>query len=444
MNFQTSLPYAPDSNLHVIEGLDISGTPIFQRPGDWRCKPVDMYTLLQGIIERCLATKQADGTYLVSPVIYNETMGGGEFSSMSKWTERTYPDGVLNEVSGYVANLLDNYPHNLLLKAIDDKFYSLATCVEGSMHNVSCYGVYDEETHAFTPYDNLAAIYQAAGVSFRYDVPGEHNSVLLLTSPARISGVDIYGVIGTSDRLFPEVLIDRYKVMQVMRYIVPQAYDLIKEHTVAFPGESQKIGAYIDEMCYGNDWCEADFYGWHWKDYYKEGKCNDTWKLFLDVFANEANWIETTEQATFGFNRTLWECMFVRYWGTSFKNYVAWRVIFSQTAAKFKIAHYADIPKDLILGGTWGGGWDGGVKTLDNTPLVVGKNELKKWSEVTGGEVAYRSADGFHTPMYFDWNDYAPDGTHDISCSLTYFLIADYHFQFCKHSDFGGDVTWTA
>jgi hypothetical protein len=74
MDFQLTLPYAADSNLHVIAGLDVTGTPIYQRPGDWRCKPVDMYTLLQGIIERCLATQQSDGSFLVSPTIYDETM----------------------------------------------------------------------------------------------------------------------------------------------------------------------------------------------------------------------------------------------------------------------------------------------------------------------------------------------------------------------------------
>jgi len=211
MNFQTSLPYAADSGLHVIAGLNVGGTPIYQRHGLDRILPVDMYTLLQGIIERCLATwDEIQQRYLVLPNIYSST-----------WTERTYPGGVLNEVSGYVTNLMDNYPAGALLAAIDDKLWALGSCGVDPIHEgASCYGTLMDTVPYWNEFLDITFAMTAAGVAF------DPVSFEMQCIPARVTGgAPIYGPPATSGRIYPELLIDRYKVMQQLRWKKAVMYD---------------------------------------------------------------------------------------------------------------------------------------------------------------------------------------------------------------------------
>jgi hypothetical protein len=436
MNFQLALPYATDSNLHVIEGLDVTGAPIYQRPGDWRFEPADMYTLLQGIIERCLATQLPSGNYLVSPTIYDETMFSTEehisFAPISKWTERTYPDGVLNEVSGYVRNLMDNYPQWLLLLAIDDKIWQLGQCVEGPTHMVSFYGTYDKDTHIFVPYDDVASIFQAAGVG--YDPVS--NQLLLI--PGRLNGgVDVYGAPNSGARIYPEVLIARYKVLQVMRYCIPSIYDAAKS-SASFSEVYTETGNFPRDgrpQFYPN-WY---YYNMYWYDWYKETACNIVLDQVKVKVADPSTWgTDTFENMTlFRHTKCAWN-IFNVYMGANY-----WEVSLLQTGPVFKIKAYDKIPKALIIIGEYSGGETAGLKNADGGELVVGKNELRRWENSTSSFEEFKSEDGFPHDFEYEWNASTPNGYTNANCSIPLTLLADYHFQFCKHSEFGGDATWT-
>ncbi|MFA5401289.1 MAG: hypothetical protein WC359_12650 [Dehalococcoidia bacterium] len=441
MDFQLSLPYATDSGLHVIQGLDVTGTPIYQRAGDWRCKPVDMYTLLQGIIERCLATQQPDGSYLVSPTIFDETMFSTDehipYAPISKWTERTYPDGVLNEVSGYVANLMDNYPASLLLLAIDDKIWQLGYCVEGPIHPVSVYGTLSDTSPFFVPYDDPTAIFQAAGVG--YDPVTNQLQIV----PARITGGDpIYGSPEGATRIYPELLIDRYKILQVLRWKKANIGDTRRYagSAVGFsdPEYTDNHGYYISAPSW-------------WTTEYVEGLHAIACQRARD------DWTETVgavEDATLA-----------AYWAITrgCRNYTrrtgylgAWYsratdgyngLTNTHNGPKLLIYQgYADIPHDVKIWAYWDGAGDYQLwQQFGGGDLVAGKNlllEIDDISEDTVWQAGFENAEStlHFPPLPVPWTQ-GIDRDSQLAIASEW-PVEDWKFEFCKHDDNGGAVTW--
>jgi hypothetical protein len=431
MDFQTTLPYAVDSDLHVIAGLDVSGIPIFQRPGDYRFLPVDMYTLLQGIIERCLATQRSDGSYLVSPVIYDETIGLGKFASISKWTERTYPDGTLNEISGYVANLMDNYPTGLLLAAIDDKIWELGSCSSGVHEEESCYGNWDDTTKTFSPFfPDATAFMYAAGVGY------DPVSFEMQCIPARVTGGDpVYGSPSGLLRIYPELLIDRYKLLQVMRYMATPLYDLARQDF--YGGES-----YMETGTYPSDprpqFYPGGTFDMLWYDWYKETACYKALPLFL-VKLNDPNSWGAAEYTGMTMNR--YYGSYYQHWAM-YQGACAWIFSLIETSPCFKMWGYADIPKNFMLTGLYAGGNNSGLKTWDEHELVIGRNELRRWINPMEHE-EFDNSEGFPYDFDYVWNAATPNGHPPATMQITNIGVhTDFKFQFCKHDDNGGAVTW--
>jgi hypothetical protein len=433
MNFQTTLPYAADSDLHVIEGLDVSGTPIYQRPGDWRCKPVDMYALLQGIIERCLATQLADGSYKVSPKIYDENIEFGKYAAISQWTERTYPAGVLNEVSGYVSNLMDNYPHNLLLAAIDAKFWELAEVDQGITHHVSCYGKLTDTPPYYVPFEDIQDLYQTAGADWD---PGPTGlSAELLSVPARANGgVALYGS-PSSGRIYPEALIARYKVLQALRWKKAHIYE---KRTASGNNPPVSILLHSDYFAGGyqseEEW-EASF------------NRNTTWikDNYVAVLSDIESWAPPDGRwldfSSFGCSLT---------YTTSRDTWWTWNyseVSGNRSGPNFKTKAYG-IPHRVQMYGYWDGFGDPamGFEICGEGTPVIGRNLV--WDEACIGSETVFSANvstvgsdwpPSFPPPYIGW---PASWQRGFSMTL-YEPIEDWDFNFCKHNDFGGAVTWT-
>ena len=437
MDFQTTLPYATDSNLHVIEGLDVTGTPIYQRAGLGRVLPVDMYILLQGIIERCLATQQADGSYLVSPTIFNETISGGEYAEVSKWTERTYPDGILNEVSGYVANLMDSYPHLKLLKAIDDKLWELGIAEPDPIHEQEC--IYGKLTNTPPYYEAFLDITYAmtqAGVGFSYD------NFEMQCVPARITGGDpIYGPPTEADRLYPELLIDRYKVLQQLRYKKASVSDT-RRFTGGASGESDWETNYGTWDPYLPPWWTCD---------YQAGQ----YAIACDR-AREA-WSESVTDIMDSSNLSYWVVQRdMTYYRQAMKieiPYYSWRIEvrgyntgpYTHQGPKLQINKgYTGIEHGIKLFGYWDGTGSHELWVqFGGDPLVVGKNTILDINKITEDWEWRAGFENVISPV-FPAYDCDASGFHALGLSVqTYPPVEDWHFNFCKHHDFGGDVTWS-
>jgi len=436
MNFQTSLPYATDSDLHVIEGLDVGGTPIYQRTGLDRFLPVDMYTLLQGIIERCLATRNPDGSYLVSPTIFDETMKSTtediSYAPISTWIERTYPNGELNQVTGYVANLMDMYPQNLILQAIDDKLWALGSCSSGVHEVESCYGNLKDTAPFWEAFRDITFAMTQAGVGFSYD------SFEMVLIPARASGTgaDVYGAPAYAVRIYPEMLIARYKVMQQLRY----------------KKVSWSVGNLVTSVTQGSNadgidanWCTLTQAEWEsrWKASYEQAG-----ELFT-VSPPAGNF------STSPLGATPWEIRVrlgpagIGGTGSNYSFFNCTRAVWWSLVGQYDgkglqgtMMGYPSIPHDIRMYAYWDGV---GSKDLFSPlcDLVPGKNTIFEESNV--GEET--DIDCFVIPTQEDWLDLLPVRTrlalNQVTCKIYgYTPIEDWKFEFCKHSDFGGDVTW--
>lgn len=458
MNFQTGLPYAADSGLHVIEGLDVGGTPIYQRQGLDRFLPVDMYTLLQGIIERCLATQLPDGSYVVKPTIFDETMssevGHIPYAPISQWTERTYPGGVLNEVSGYVANLMDMYPQNLLLLAIDDKLWELGSCSSGVYEVESIYGWLMETPPYWQAYRDITYVMTAAGVEFN---PISYEMVLV---PARANnGTVIYGSPAGAVRIYPEMLIARYKVMQQLRYTM-SAYSDTRVKTSGAAGHSGDY--YLGGAAHGL-WAEAVTHAeWvaainlsedNWKTNYNfslgavvplltQVAIDAFFKLKADLLTG---WGPSATPGPGGKGTYSWYIFYYIYgitagadWGED-----------CTTAPHFKTKAYG-IPHTIKMWGESAAAAIWGFTQADGTPLVSGKNLM--WDKAAMGSEETYSPDidlrdevwppsgGTYPPLWPEEGGVTGLGWgQEVQL---YEPINDWEFAFCKHHDFGGDVTW--
>ncbi len=447
MEFQTTLPYAVDSNLHVIKGLDLSGTPIFQRPGDWRFKAVDMYTLLQGIIERCLATQQPDGSYLVSPTIFDETMFSTDshisYASISRWTERDYPGGVLNEVSGYVKNLMDNYPQSLLLLAIDDKLWALGSCSSGVHVPESCYGTLMDTAPFFNPFWDITFAMTAAGVGF------DPTSFEMQVVPARITGGSpIYGSPEGSTRIYPELLIDRYKVMQQLRYKKTAIYDT-----------RRSTGTASGSASYANP--NPPYY--YWPPYYyptladAQAVNNLAAQNFKDLYAVTLGSVDNLGAMTPS-GLTAWWTLSAMLWiafGYSgpFSRYLANAVVEGhpgKAGPNFKIKGYDSISHKVQMWAWWDGTGNprmGFSTVAGGSPIVAGKNLIWEVDNPTG-ETQYSPDVNWNSaawpPDNIINNPYtsSPSSWDDGASIVASPPIEDWQFQFCRHNDFGGAVTW--
>jgi len=433
MDFQTTLPYAADSDLHVIEGLDVTGTPIYQRTGLGRFLPVDMYTLLQGIIERCLATQLPDGSYLVSPTIFDETMFSTtdyiSYAPISQWTERTYPSGVLNEVSGYVKNLMDNYPQYLLLLAIDDKLWELGNSgAEGK----SLYGNLKDTAPYWEAFHDITYAMTQAGVGFD---PITFEMVLI---PARVSGTgsDVYGAPNAGVRMYPEVLIARYKVMQQLRYKRASISDT-RRYTGSAIGRTDQTAESL------------------WTDGYASGRYVLCIEAARDYFATHQDVGDVQNPDALGYFYIYRG--FMAYLQTYGQTHAIWSDGYAgqsktHDGPKFLISKgYASIPHDVKIWANWDGSGDLRLwQQFGGEPLVLGQNLLL---DVPNISADYSWQAGFEIPenilqfppyitgyMSWYWNPMY-NGSLTIQAEWP---IEDWEFQFCKHDDNGGVVTWTA
>ena len=439
MNFQTTLPYATDSGLHVIEGLDVTGIPIYQRAGLDRFLPVDMYTLLQGIIERCLATQQSDGSYTVSPTIFDETMYSTtdhiSYAPISKWIERTYPGGALNEVTGYVANLMDMYPQNLILQAIDDKLWLLGNSGDAGK---SIYGNLKDTPLYWEAFDDITYAMTQAGVGFD---PASFEMVLI---PARASGTgaDVYGAPSGAVRIYPEMLIARYKVMQELRYKKASISDTRR---------------YVGTAVGNSHWDRGEFNSWplYWDNDYVSGLYDEACQ------SAEDNWQETVGAVQPSGPSAYWVInrgfkSNTQSYGVYWKRW--WQGVLGYNGAS---AGYWG-PRFMIDGGYTGAGlthdvymwgwWDGAgepdlYQQFDGTDIVAGKNLVFRVNTMSVDTLfmAWReNAPDLYFPPFPFWPP-SPYSVRNINAQLTIQAappIEDWKFEFCKHSDFGGDVTW--
>jgi len=439
MNFQTSLPYATDSDLHVIEGLDITGTPIYQRTGLDRFLPVDMYTLLQGIIERCLATRLPGGTYLVSPTIFDETMFSAtehfSYKSISTWIERTYPNGELNQVTGYAKNLMDMYPQNLILQAIDDKLWELGACSSGVYEVESCYGNLKDTPPYWEAFRDITYAMTQAGVGFDSEF-GTYEMVMI---PARASntGADVYGPPSSAVRIYPEMLIARYKVMQQLRY--KKVSWSVKNFVTSLAQGSNGDGA-------DANWCTLTQAEWEsrWKASYEQAGELFTVPPPAGNFSNtsplgDAPWEIQVRLGPAGLYFVWDNYLFFNCYGEG-----AWSLVgqYDGKGLQGTMMGYPSIPHDIRMYAYWDGT---GSKELFSPlcDLVPGKNTI--FEETNVGETT--DIDGFVIPTQDNWLDLLPVRTslslRQVYCLIYgYTPIEDWKFEFCKHSDFGGDVTW--
>ena len=453
MNFQTGLPYAADSGLHVIEGLDVGGVPIYQRQGLDRVLPVDMYTLLQGIIERCLATQQLDGSYLVSPVIYNKDMastdGGISYEPIGKWIERDYPDGVLDEVTGYVDNLMDMYPQNLILQAIDDKLWELGECSSGVYESECFYGWLMETPPYWQAYRDITFVMTAAGVEFD---PVSYEMILV---PARANnGTAIYGAPVSAARIYPEMLIARYKVMQKMRWTMA-AYSDTRIKTSGAVGSS---GDYYLGGAQHGLWAEAVT---HEEWVAALNLSEDDWKANYDFSLGGVETLNT-QAAIDAFFKL--KATFIQGWGPSATGGgYSWYIFYyiygttagadwgedCTTAPHFKTKAYG-IPHTIKMWGESATAEIWGFTQANGTPLVAGRNLM--WDiNALGSEETYSPdidlrdevwppSGGEYPPLWPEAGGVGGLGWGEEV--QLYEPINDWEFAFCKHADFGGDVTW--
>jgi hypothetical protein len=401
-----------------------------------------MYTLLQGIIERCLATKLPDGTYLVSPTIFDETMNGGEFAAISQWTERTYPDGVLNEVSGYVKNLMDNYPSGLLLKAIDDKLWELGSCSSGVHDPESIYGNLMDTPPYWSAFWDITFAMTQAGVVF------DPVTFEMLVVPARASstGEDEYGPPTASSRMYPEVLIARYKVMQQLRYKKAPISD-----TRRFTGGFGDAYSHFETTNNGSYWPT-----W-WTHDYVAGLYNEACANARSAWSESVSGIQDPNilsywliwhglmNATQSFSYTWFAQMVTGYSGGSGNNFSAPKLTINKG--------YSGITHNVKLWAYWDGNGDLTLWTQSGgDPVVAGKNlilEINNISADTVWQAGFEDAENtLHFPPFCPtWPPGAVSYWVNFNGQLTlqaYEPIEDWEFQFCKHSDFGGDVTWVA
>lgn len=428
MDFQTSLDYATDSGLHVIRGLDVFRTPIYQRPGDWRCLPVDMYELLQGVIERCLATQSAPGEYLVSPKIYyKEKLSADEnipYAPICEWIERDYPDGNERVVSGYVDNLLDLYPQNLILQAIDDKIWELGQCVEYGATMKSVYGNLKDDQPYFEAMQDATAFMVQAGVGFD---PVTNQMQLI---PARITGgAPVYGAPSEAVRIYPEMLIDRYKVLQVMKYKKAAWSDGFR---ISAPNENVvSDGDYYPTV-------EGQPPPW-WTEEYKAGLYNQCVQRILETWvqnetgsnlSTDADWIIQRGMQTYGlyyFFVGVW-VWFLGGWGGNTAMHFG---------PKIKIyGGYPNIPHDVRIWAHWDGTGDSGLwRQFGGEELVEGKNLIFEKKSISGDEI---------------WEGYQDSGTKDfppyrgaLNSQLSVQArppIEEWAFKYCSPKK---PVTWT-
>ena len=455
MNFQTTLPYAADSGLHVIEGLDVTGTPIYQRTGLDRFLPVDMYTLLQGVIERCLATQQPGGNYLVSPTIFDETMKstteGISYEPISKWIERTYPGGELSEVTGYVKNLMDMYPQNLILQAIDDKLWKLGNCSSGTYETQSVYGNLMDTPPYFQAFRDITFAMTQAGVGFSY-VTFE---MVLIPARASSTGLDQYGAPSGAVRIYPEMLIARYKVLQELRYKKASVYEPKRasgatNDEAPWPytgaGIPYGVGTYVNP--------NPPYY-WDYSSGPWPSQADREVALGL-AESNFMSWYRTIlsgvvplmTQAAIDAFFLLTSALKVDNYTTSFYRFqLVGRYMGypNREGPNFKTKAYG-INHDVKMWGWWDGTGDPkmGWNRADGTPVVAGKNLM--WDVSPFASEANYDAD-------VDWNEASWPPSRPATWPPPYYWtpgceiqlsppIEDWKFNFCKHSDFGGDVTW--
>jgi hypothetical protein len=421
---------------------------------DWRFRPVDLYTLLQGIIERCLATQQPNGEFYIPPIIYNKdwytaggVLWGQSYAPICRWIERDYPGGVLQETSEYVNNLLDAYPRGLILQAIDERIVTLATMGYDNDYNPtgkSIYGNLKDAPPYWEAFHDETAIYDQAGVG--YD-PVTHE---LLLVPARASptGEDIYGPASSAIRIYPEMLIARYKVLQQMRYKMANYNDARRMHTKAV-GHSTHRYAHLYGGYYYDTTCPV----------YPNATPMDS-GLFASVWAEacadaKANRIDTLDGTGIPLDWTLWRgCQYQvsSGWSTGCPYYDRiWRLNAlgyggsdnTHSGPRFNICGGYEITHTNRIWGYWDGDpsespsiW----KAFGGGDIVAGKNLL--YQKVCAGE-----DDLFESvkTAYLEWPPFSePWGT-----TKNYYLnivvgppIEDWEFQFCKHDDYGGEVTW--
>lgn len=441
MNFQLSLPYAADSDLHVIEGLALNGTPIFQRPGDWRFLPVDMYTLLQGTIERCLATQQPDGSYMVSPTIFGPGMFSKKdsipYSQISKWTERDYPGGVLNEVSGYVKNLMDWFPQSLLLRAIDDKIWELGACSSGVHETESCYGTLQDTAPFFAPFfPDATAFMFAAGVNY------DPVSFQMQVVPSRITGgAPLYGSPETAGRIYPEMLIDRYKILQVMRYKKAVISDTRRYFGEGFGNSTSTAGPgtwtgysyspiYLDMSgCYAEACVSArTFFDTHQTILAPENPVGAYWNISR------------------GMRVTVYPIAYLSpYFRIQVTGYLGAAEILRGPKLMIE-SGYKTIPHDVKIWAWWDGTGDynlwqqfGGITLTAGKNLVFKIDSINKDTEWKAG--FENPGNTLHFPPYR--TPFWPDPMYNSALTITAAPpIEDWKFNFCKTDDTGGAVTW--
>jgi len=329
---------------------------------------------------------------------------------------------------------MDNYPQSLLLLAIDDKIWQLGSCGDGG-HSI--YGNLKETGPYWEAFQDATAIMTAAGVGY------DPVSFQMQVVPSRITGgTPEYGPPNLSDRIYPEMLIDRYKVIQQMRYKRASIYDTRRANAYNPDyGSGSIVGAV-------SDWSPAPYYG-DWKMQIQPQPSAADWDV---RYNNAAGKVSATYASTLGGLDDLsamtpsglaawWtittEMLFARQY-----SYVSWedpdwfayatsisiRIEGTNIGPHFKTFGYAGINRDVKL---WGE--DNGVVRL-------------VWSSLNAtGEITYTTD---LLSSYGIWPNYEtiegqPGVWTDGRNVVLDYPVEDWKFQFCKHDDNGGAVTWT-